>query len=59
MATHEWAKSPLGHGEAMYIRCFITNREAAVLGLLNDCERAEPRVEPGTTLPTEEGQGNG
>jgi len=37
---HDWAKSTLGHGEAMCRNCFMTNREAAVLGLLNVCEAA-------------------
>lgn len=37
-AQHDWQKSTLGHGETMCKRCFITNREAAVLGLLNRCE---------------------
>lgn len=35
--THNWVKSTLGHGEAMCSKCKITNREAAVLGLLNQC----------------------
>jgi hypothetical protein len=34
---HAWIKSPLGHGEVMCSRCCITNREAAVLGRLNEC----------------------
>lgn len=35
---HAWVPSTLGHGETMCSRCKITNREAAVLGLLNECE---------------------
>lgn len=35
---HDWVKSTLGHGETMCSRCRITNREAAVLGKLNECE---------------------
>lgn len=35
--NHKWIKSTLGHGEAMCKNCFITNREAAVLGKLNTC----------------------
>lgn len=35
---HDWIKSTLGHGETMCSRCFITNREAAVLGKSNDCD---------------------
>lgn len=34
---HDWIKSTLGHGEVMCRRCFITNREAAVLDRLNEC----------------------
>lgn len=41
MSAHRWTESSLGHGERMCERCGITNREAAVLGLLNECE-AEP-----------------
>lgn len=36
-AQHEWIPSRLGHGEVMCKYCFITNREAAVLGILNWC----------------------
>ena len=36
--NHDWVKSRLGHGDAMCSRCRITNREAAVLGMLNDCD---------------------
>jgi hypothetical protein len=45
--THAWVKSTLGHGETMCDRCGITNREAAVLGMLNECPRAgtKPRAE--------------
>ncbi len=35
---HDWIKSTLGHGETMCSRCFVTNREAAVLGISNDCD---------------------
>lgn len=38
---HEWVKSTLGHGESMCRRCFVTNREAAVLGILNECDAKE------------------
>lgn len=37
---HIWVPSKLGHGEMMCSRCSITNREAAVLGLLDQCEPA-------------------
>lgn len=35
---HDWIKSTLGHGETMCARCFVTNREAAVLGISNECD---------------------
>jgi hypothetical protein len=41
MSQHDWITSTLGHGETMCRKCFITNREAAVLGLLNDCDAPE------------------
>jgi len=34
---HNWVRSTLGHGEAMCSKCKLTNREAAVLGLINEC----------------------
>ena len=40
-AGHEWVPSRLGHGETMCARCFVTNREAAVLGLMERCSRPE------------------
>ncbi|MBG6209761.1 hypothetical protein IWQ49_004436 [Labrenzia sp. EL_126] len=43
--SHEWVPSTLGHGESMCKHCFITNREAAVLGKLNDCSKA-PKSDP-------------
>ena len=39
---HDWIKSTLGHGETMCSRCFITNREAAVLGVTNSCDVPPP-----------------
>ena len=38
---HDWVSSRLGHGETMCARCFVTNREAAVLGM-NDCAAPSP-----------------
>lgn len=35
--AHTWVPSTYGHGETMCSRCGITNREAAVLGELNEC----------------------
>jgi hypothetical protein len=37
---HLWTKSTLGHGESMCQYCHITNREAAVLGTLNHCDKS-------------------
>jgi len=37
---HKWVPSRLGHGESMCEYCCITNREAAVLGLMNKCTSA-------------------
>ena len=36
---HDWTKSTLGHGETMCRNCFVTNREASVLGCLDTCDR--------------------
>ncbi|HVK42695.1 MAG TPA: hypothetical protein VM471_09480 [Phenylobacterium sp.] len=38
---HDWKGSTLGHGEAMCAKCGITNREAAVLGELDVCTKAD------------------
>ena len=40
---HEWVRSTHGHGDAMCRHCLITNREAAAIGLLNECRAAEWR----------------
>jgi hypothetical protein len=39
---HDWIASTLGHGETMCSRCFVTNREAAVLGITNTCDVPPP-----------------
>src|SRR6185437_12376997 len=39
---HDWIKSTLGHGETMCSRCFITNREAAALGVSGACDVPPP-----------------
>lgn len=39
---HDWIPSTLGHGETMCRRCFVTNREAAVLGIANECDVPPP-----------------
>jgi hypothetical protein len=38
MTQHDWIPSTLGHGETMCARCFVTNREAAALGITNICD---------------------
>lgn len=52
---HDWIKSTLGHGETMCSRCKITNREAAVLGELNNCSAAPAAdaTEPDSPPPDE------
>lgn len=42
---HDWVKSTLGHGEQMCRRCLITNREAAVLNRLNECDVPPRKME--------------
>lgn len=37
---HKWVRSNLGHGEQMCEYCKGTNRELAVLGMLNHCDKA-------------------
>jgi hypothetical protein len=39
---HDWKPSTLGHGETMCSRCFVTNREAAVLGIADTCDVPNP-----------------
>lgn len=41
---HDWVKSTLGHGEQMCSRCFVTNREAAALGMLDHCDPPPPKA---------------
>lgn len=38
--SHNWIKSPLGHGESYCTQCHGTNREIAVIGDMNVCEKA-------------------
>lgn len=39
---HDWIPSTLGHGETMCSRCRVTNREAAALGIANECDVPPP-----------------
>jgi hypothetical protein len=39
---HNWIKSTLGHGDTMCSRCFMTNREAAALGVSDSCDVLPP-----------------
>lgn len=47
---HAWVPSTLGHGETMCSRCFVTNREAAAIGMLV-CDAPAPK-------PDNENKGN-
>lgn len=49
---HDWVKSTLGHGETMCRRCKITNREAGVLGRMNECDVPPPPDETENYLRT-------
>lgn len=40
---HDWIPSALGHGETMCRRCFVTNREAAAIGM-TECEAPPPKA---------------
>lgn len=40
---HDWIPSTLGHGRSMCRRCFVTDMEAAVLGVMNACD-VPPKV---------------
>lgn len=58
MSEHNWIKSQLGHGETMCSRCYITNREAAVLGELNECRTPNPvSAQQPVSTPEDEVQG--
>lgn len=46
MAGHDWIPSSLGHGETMCRYCYGTNRELAVLGQLNHCDKAPDPNDP-------------
>ena len=48
---HKWVRSTLGHGEFMCARCCVTNREAAVLGLI-ECDPPPPKPANDTERPT-------
>lgn len=53
--NHVWVRSTLGHGEVMCKYCLITNREAAVLGKLNDCDKSPTNAMVQPTRDKEEG----
>ena len=40
---HDWIKSTLGHGDLMCRRCFVTNLEAAAIGMA-ECEPPPPKA---------------
>lgn len=54
---HDWIPSTLGHGETMCRRCFVTNREAAAIGM-TECDAPPPQA-ANANVPTpleEEGE---
>lgn len=42
MTRHTWVPSTLGHGDTMCSRCFVTNREAAALQIMDACDAPAP-----------------
>lgn len=48
---HDWIPSTLGHGETMCRRCFVTNLEAAALGIMNACDVAPPPPTAASQIP--------
>lgn len=53
---HDWTKSTLGHGEKMCSRCFVTNREAAAIGMV-ECDMPPPApVAANENAPKEDGR---
>jgi hypothetical protein len=46
MTQHTWVPSRLGHGEAMCSVCYMTNREAMVLGMQCNPLPATPKHNP-------------
>lgn len=53
---HNWIPSTLGHGETMCSRCFVTNREAAVLGTLNACDAPAPKAANENQVAEDDGE---
>jgi hypothetical protein len=51
--NHDWIPSRLGHGETMCRRCFVTNREAAALGITNVCDTPPPAPKAANENTTE------
>lgn len=40
---HDWIKSTLGHGNTMCRRCFVTDLEAAAIGM-TECDAPPPKA---------------
>ena len=40
---HDWIKSTLGHGDLMCRRCWVTNLEAAAIGMV-ECDPPPPKA---------------
>lgn len=43
MMQHTWIPSTLGHGETMCAKCFVTNREAVAIGMV-ECDPPAPKA---------------
>lgn len=51
---HDWIPSTLGHGDTMCRRCFVTNLEAAAIGI-TECDPPLPKAaNENTTTPTQD-----
>ena len=53
---HEWITSTLGHGEQMCRHCKVTNREAAAIGIVDECSRPGFSFEVGQRVEKFEGE---
>jgi hypothetical protein len=57
---HDWGPSMVGHGDAQCRRCFVTNREAMAIGMLQ-CEPvilSSRETKPTTTMIITSTEGN-
>lgn len=42
--NHLWVSSTYGHGNKMCSKCGVTDLEAGVIGILNDCPVSEEKI---------------